>query len=395
MDVADNNDVCINLRETGEYANIQWRAVDMEHLRQHPLYRSLPLSAEVRLNNAQSLGLFRQGTWQWDALHSGRLTTSKLACCLGFYESSTASVLDIPKSLQSHSRAVSAWKQLCASPIKDYSTLLQSSDEIPLAGYLSSAWSAVSIDKGTTEKSIFPFIFTPVPSNIPMYDSLYSDPMSVRLAWGSAQEATAVLAALNYFHGINPGVVVHESGMYAIEALQESIPHRSYIEQQAILQQILHSIPTTSTTITAAATTGTTTATAGDITAYLYDTIYKWIHNEKSLPLLGASPDGTIEYPDGTIEVLEVKCVSPYITRKINTHTHTKNILGLMSGYGGRSHSSSSGSSSSSNFGVWHIPQLQWEMLCVGAHCRSAVIVILSIQGARLFRVQRDDQVRI
>jgi hypothetical protein len=36
-----------------------------------------------------------------------------------------------------------------------------------------------------------------------------------------------------------------------------------------------------------------------------------WI-NEESLPLIGASPDGLITHSDGSIEVLEVKCSSPF-----------------------------------------------------------------------------------
>jgi hypothetical protein len=41
---------------------------------------------------------------------------------------------------------------------------------------------------------------------------------------------------------------------------------------------------------------------------------------------------------------------------------------------------------------VWHIPQLQLEMLCAGNNCRSAVLITLTaLHGAKLFTIQRDD----
>jgi hypothetical protein len=55
---------------------------------------------------------------------------------------------------------------------------------------------------------------------------------------------------------------------------------------------------------------------------------------------------------------------------------------------------SAPGSKIRAGFGVWHVPQLQLEMFCVGAHCRSAVMAILCVTGLRLYRVERDDEVR-
>ena len=106
-----------NQPQYGNYANIHWRAVKTSDLRMHPYFMQLPHPADVIVDSIRSLGLYRQGSWQWDALHTGRMTTSKVACCLGFYESYAAKELDIPRSLQSHNRAVFAWEQLrCKSP---------------------------------------------------------------------------------------------------------------------------------------------------------------------------------------------------------------------------------------------------------------------------------------
>lgn len=102
----------------GRKAAVDWRAVPFADLRKHPLYLPLPdeldaprlrrdtpesPSASVHVSIpsvAAELCLLRQDSWQWHALHRGRLTTSALAACLGFYEAHTAQYLDIPSSLR-------------------------------------------------------------------------------------------------------------------------------------------------------------------------------------------------------------------------------------------------------------------------------------------------------
>ena len=136
-------------------ANIYWRAVDVEDLRAHPYFdrwerrekllrlrihigyelklllnlflsfflpskllrhtswlcflshtlcTSLPLPDDVCALNAAEYSLFRQDSWQWGALHAGRLTTARAAACLGFYEKESANVLKVPRSLSGHSK---------------------------------------------------------------------------------------------------------------------------------------------------------------------------------------------------------------------------------------------------------------------------------------------------
>jgi hypothetical protein len=118
---------------------------------------------------------------------------------------------------------------------------------------------------------------------------------------------------------------------------------------------------------------------------------------EGSLPLLGASPDGIVRHLDGRTEVLEVKCVSPYqdvsnssgsLNGVDSAGSPIKPVSGNMKwceryleGQGGTNNS----------LGVWHVPQLQLEMLCAGPTCSSAVIVVLYVNGATIYRVRRSD----
>ena len=61
---------------------------------------------DVFASNAEEYSLFRQDSWQWGALHAGRLTTARAAACLGFYELDSAKVLKVPRSLSGHSKVL-------------------------------------------------------------------------------------------------------------------------------------------------------------------------------------------------------------------------------------------------------------------------------------------------
>ena len=65
---------------------------------------SLPMPDDVFASNAEEYSLFRQDSWQWGALHAGRLTTARAAACLGFYELDSARILKVPRSLSGHSK---------------------------------------------------------------------------------------------------------------------------------------------------------------------------------------------------------------------------------------------------------------------------------------------------
>mmetsp|Transcript_49457 Transcript_49457/g.84586 ORF Transcript_49457/g.84586 Transcript_49457/m.84586 type:complete len:600 (+) Transcript_49457:640-2439(+) len=104
---------------------------------------------------------------------------------------------------------------------------------------------------------------------------------------------------------------------------------------------------------------------------------------------VGASPDGLIKFSNGSVVVVEVKNHSPFREAR--------------SGGGGRGRGRGGRGSAKTTFevndlgpmtaiGAWHIPQLQLEMLCAGPTCRSALFASASAtKGANLFLVQRDD----
>ena len=77
-----------------------------------------------------------------------------------------------------------------------------------------------------------------------------------RMIWGNTQEATSVLAAVNHFHSLG-GAIVHEVGVCPLEAVEAGV-------------------------------------------------------NTEGLPLIGASPDCFLVYPDGGVEALEVKNHAPF-----------------------------------------------------------------------------------
>jgi hypothetical protein len=176
------------------------------------------------------------------------------------------------------------------------------------------------------------------------YSNGHSHSSRARLAWGSAQEATAVLAAVNYMHRIEATLgtewckggsfAVREAGLLPLEAIDVAATHAE-----------------------AAA----------------------WIASGE-LPLMGASPDGLLlNSTSGEVQVLEVKCSSPFVNDGC-------------CGDGNAATMRVADRPGKAGVGVWHVPQLQLEMLCAGPQCRAAVLVSLSaLQGATLYQVSRDD----
>jgi hypothetical protein len=144
----------------------------------------------------------------------------------------------------------------------------------------------------------------------------------------------------------------------------------------------------------------------------------------------------TSRHPDGSCEVLEVKCHSPFIeTGYLNRNNGNNSSARNSSGRGGVRDSpgglSISDRGAADSVATWHIPQLQLHILCAGlcgsywsmlqsplSHiktvlansayapvsnaslcpsgpsCTGAVLVSLSAtKGANIFRVKRDDEV--
>lgn len=101
---------------TGVHPNVTWRSVSDDHLCGHPLFTPLsktsPSLPSGRLHPKAAIRCIPQHTYDWDSLHSGRLTTSKLAAFLGVYEASPSARLKIPRSLRGHGKAVNAFAHL-------------------------------------------------------------------------------------------------------------------------------------------------------------------------------------------------------------------------------------------------------------------------------------------
>lgn len=422
---------CITLDSgsTGNNANIQWRAIHMSHLRTHPLFRSLPEPYEVNVTSSLDLRLYRQDSWQWDALHAGRLTTSKVASCLGFYESAAAAVLRVPRSLQSHNRAISSWEELKIKPPQDWGFLMDERRSgkgtrvksrskvwlhvVPVGGdssgdikdnsrrtSVAASHPSISNDNESTSDA-FPYRFAPEESSYNTVMGIHSlrgncsTPNSARLRWGSAQEATAILAALNYFTVVEPGTIVAEAGMCPFESLQGNHEHLEFLRHNAVLSDIISGIHSSSI---GNRTRYRSLSPSQNNSSRLYEAADQWIRMDRSLPLLGASPDGIIKHANGATEVLEVKCVSPFISNPSQTRASgNSSVFGVFNSTamdGDSSHTMAvSCSHQHDRFAVWHIPQIQMEMFCMGAHCESGIILVLSVAAARMFRVQRDDEV--
>lgn len=261
----------------------------------------------------------------------------------------------------------------------------------------------------------FPFVYLPERSAHGNDIIHYArNAAEARLVWGSSQEATAVLATMNFFHCLNrardSGVssVVCESGMCLLERwLSHAPPCR---QRRAIAtsrtSQKRRKVKQSEVSIASVASEtfinqdqNSKTGTTGESFLFssleqrIWEQIKSWAE-DGSLPLIGASPDGLIVHFSNnsstapSIEVLEVKCSSPFV----NSEQHGMTISNYVWNQLNRETMQST-EEKQPCLPVWHIPQIQLEMLCAGPQCRSAVVCILSAVDARIYRVHRDDQV--
>jgi len=85
--------------------------------------------------------------------------------------------------------------------------------------------------------------------------------------------------------------------------------------------------------------------------------------------MLGASPDALIHHADGTIEVAEVKCSSPFMSQSSSSYKKPSSQSASSSTH--HHHQSrrmviAQNARPYDSVGSWHIPQLQLEILCAG-----------------------------
>eukprot|EP00980_Cylindrotheca_fusiformis_P014687 scaffold4001_cov94-Cylindrotheca_fusiformis.AAC.5 len=329
------------LRQHGNIPDVEWRAVPMDHLRLHPNFVPLPLPETIeRLERLEDIRNFRQESWQWDAVHDGRCTTSQAVAALGFLEPEAGRILGIPKSWQSG--GIGAYERLRQPALRTLEemneVLCQHGSDSKNSSYTSDSIAASSIWEPFPPGSNCSF---PAKYLVPLDEeaqegrkqqlkrSLKSPgfDFSIRMKWGNAQEPTSLLTCLNFFAQQSQDVVeLHEVGMCG----------------------------------------------AG-------------IKIENSTLLLGATPDALICHPNGTKEVLEVKNHCPFLlsrTRQNNNNRPQSRFVVQDYGF------------DQSKLGILpqYVPQLMMEMLCVGPECKSAVMVRQSAtSGALIIRVQRDD----
>lgn len=314
----------------------------MDHLRKHPQVDALPQTIH-KLDFVEDVRYFRQDSWQWDALHDGRCTTSQLPAALGFLEPNASQILQIPKSWCRRDGGItnSAYLRLRLPALR----ALHQMREVLLVNDDDNQERKKGMDDEETvwcqpPSSHYKFAAKYMPHRICADERRRqrqhiaaiskSNILAIKLLWGSAQEATSLLTALNYFYQQDPLVRLQEVGMCGAGLLL------------------------------AAAENNTTL-------------------------LLGASPDALLCHSDGTKEVLEVKNHCPFTVRKKWKKAH--------------------GQQPSKNYEIQHfsfpskppyiqplyVPQVMMEMLCTNTS--SAVMVRqTATNGALLLRIYRNEE---
>ena len=319
----------------GNFPDVEWQAVPMDHLRHHPKFDELPPSLHS-LSCLEDVRSFRQDSWQWDALHSGRCTTSQAAAALGFLEPKAGNALQIPPSWRRG--GVGAFYRMKEPALRTLEEMRQvlcsQSDNITINHHhhhqppLTTTTRQNKNIWKNPKNSKFPFAAKYVhqmtnEERERRRNQAQQHPvrtMAVKMMWGNTQEATAVLTALNYFwKEHDKDIRIKEVGMCG---------------------------------------------------AGLSD-------NTTSSLLIGASPDALLCHPNGTMEVLEVKNHCPFVsTRGRSGKIFAIRELPFQQPF----------------LPPLYVSQMMMEMKCVGPECRSAVMVRqTATSGALILRLQRDD----
>jgi len=295
----------------------------MEHLRSHPLFDPLPPPETIAsIETLEDVRQFRQDSWQWDALHEGRCTTSQAASALGFLEPQAGVELNIPLSWRRGGQ--SAYYRLSSN--KEPLRTVPGMNAVLCEGasaMRTSPWSTARPQKGPfwivlrhAGANQYPFAAKYLVKITPderrnrrskaEHYAANGFFRSVRTSWGTAQEATSLLTALNYFHKVEPGVRLKEVGMCG-----------------AGLRC-----------------------------------------NQTQNVLIGASPDGILCYPNGTMEALEVKDHCPFVpARDSNKNDDFKSMIRFSTNARSRSNYSATVHSSAHDGNVVH-----WTRVSVRRH---------------------------
>uniref|UniRef100_A0A0G4HES6 Uncharacterized protein n=1 Tax=Chromera velia CCMP2878 TaxID=1169474 RepID=A0A0G4HES6_9ALVE len=418
----------------GHVPNLFWRRISKEDLNGHPLFK--PLEPPSTLSSPSDLSLFPQDSWQWDALHLGRVTSARLAPALGFFEPHAAARLDIPYGFRSSTAA-----QHVADSFRDpsqWAVVTGGGVSPPSASswveYLRAAGSAGQEGGGTETKGAdggawrgqwgdderhpfhaCSFIRSPssdtglnavssdgsLPSSGSAVESGYSNMSArevatlrqyaaagegaIRMSWGSAQESSAVLSVLNFCSLF--GGRLEEAGMLLrAEPEVEGIPQEILQRAQEVLQgrsrrngkggRITRAI----TALERLQLNSSKGQQGGSAAASSSGQAEDLRVPSFPLPPMGGSPDALVRWPCGALEVVEVKNHSPFCAAK-NRDCHVDGAFrtyangpfgGLLPQY-------------------W--TQMQIQMLSAGESCRSGLFCSQSaVGGSVLLRVHRSDE---
>eukprot|EP00526_Cylindrotheca_closterium_P005736 CAMPEP_0113619304 /NCGR_PEP_ID=MMETSP0017_2-20120614/9800_1 /TAXON_ID=2856 /ORGANISM="Cylindrotheca closterium" /LENGTH=581 /DNA_ID=CAMNT_0000528873 /DNA_START=88 /DNA_END=1833 /DNA_ORIENTATION=+ /assembly_acc=CAM_ASM_000147 len=354
----NNNNSSPQIRRHGNFPDVFWRCVPMEHLRQHPNFVPLPLPESIdHIAELEDIRWFRQESWQWDAIHEGRCTTSQAVAALGFLEPKAGRILGVPRSF--HRGGMGAYQRLrrpALRTLEEMNAVLCSQNHNASSGHQST--SSQQLQQQQEDSSIIWLPYRGGGGNTKnQFASRYCIPVdeddrqqrrqemkhqyhhssnvldySVRMTWGNTQESTALLTALNYFvQQVGPDVKLCEIGMCG----------------------------------------------AG-------------VQLEGSKLLLGATPDGVICHPGGRKEILEVKNHCPFFESGMrnNNNNRSQSRFAIRPG-------KLLASDGTKKAGVFphYVPQLMMEMYCMGPECQSAIMVRqTATAGALIIRIYRDDE---
>lgn len=305
----------------------------------HTKFIPLPNLESINILDCASYRYIAEKEDLWSRLHRGRLTTSRLNATLGLYEPHAAKILGLPRKYVSHNKLISVFHHLREEAF-DYfdgegnvcleEKSLETNLQAHMAAYVDHC---EMVQNGAT--------IGHVSDKIKLKKSRYLNSMKdinkVRMAWGSAQEASTVSLLCHELQ--DASFFFLEVGMMALE------PNHTLLQN--------------------------------------------WGFQMDQLPPIGATPDGlfieecadaqfaTTEFAkrsDIRFKVVEIKNVCPFSARKKGKNGFEIRDRGPRS-----------------SVDALYVPQLQFHMLCSGA--ASAFLISRSAtKGTNIFEMKRDDE---
>uniref|UniRef100_A0A7S0AMF2 HTH La-type RNA-binding domain-containing protein n=1 Tax=Pyrodinium bahamense TaxID=73915 RepID=A0A7S0AMF2_9DINO len=323
----------------GSDPNIDWRAVTMDALRDHARFLALPSPSCLVLSGPAAWRWVRQDDRLWEELHWGVLSTRHLQGVLGFHEPRSVEFLGLTRHMVSHHDALAAFHDLLAAP--EAAAWHQWAAKPQLADQFNEQQRRAYNAKLAQKPRV-----SPAPRAPKRRRGGWTGIGQVRCAWGSAQEATALLKLLEAKEC--SGCVMEEVGLCVLD-----------MSQQGALLPLLPG-----------------GGRDCGVPAYA-----------SRLPgLLGASPDAMLRFPDGVLAAIEVKNVCPFFAHNGALAVHSAHVP--LSDRHLLPHWRLRGPAES--VPAAYVPQAQWEMFVSGTH-KLLFVSASALQGSTVFLLERDD----